>query len=129
MISRINVDASLWNVYCFTGTWGYTFKPTTRKMTKRVFFMRDLLVFSSRSFSYEFGNLLYYFCKNDLSFFPLLIKLFEHFNLSILRISSHLSKSFSWIPKMWWCSLLFYVGQMRYQSFHWVEDLVAVFCF
>ena len=27
--------------------------------------MRDVLLFSSRSFSYEFGNLLNYFCGND----------------------------------------------------------------
>ena len=49
----------------FTETWGYTFKPPTRKMTKtplcewkRISFMCDLLIFSSRSLSYEFRNLL-----------------------------------------------------------------------
>ena len=56
--------------------------------------MCDLLIFSSRSFSYEFGNLLNYFWGNDLSFFSLLIKLFGHFNLSILRISSHFKWEF-----------------------------------
>ena len=33
--ARINVNASLWNLHCFMGTWGYNFKPPTRKMTKR----------------------------------------------------------------------------------------------
>ena len=51
---------------------------------KRISFMCDLLIFSSRSFSYEFGDLLIYFC-----FFSLLIKHFGHLNLSVLRISSH----------------------------------------
>ena len=96
---------------------------------KGISFMCDLLIFSSLSFSYEFGNLLNYFWGDDLSFFSLLIKLFEHFNLSILRISSHFKWEFSWIPKMWWYYLLFCVGQMRHQNFHWVEDLVVVFYF
>ena len=85
MGSRINLDASLWNLYCFTEAWGYTFKPPTRKMTKRA---------TTRSFPYEFGNLLNYFWGKDLSFFSLLIKLFGHFNLSILRISSHFKWEF-----------------------------------
>ena len=101
MSSRINVDASLWNLFCFPGTWGYTFKTTNKKNDKkkpwcewkRISFMCDLLIFSSRSFSYEFGNLLSYFRGNDLSFFSLLIKLFGHFNLSILRFFSH----FKWV--------------------------------
>ena len=50
--------------------------------------MCNLLIFSSHSFSYEFGNLLSYFWGNNLSFFSLLIKLFGHFNLFNLRISS-----------------------------------------
>ena len=61
---------------------------------KTVSFMCDLLIFSSRSFSYEFGNLLNYFWGNDLSFFSLLIKLFGHVNLTILRISSHFKRKF-----------------------------------
>ena len=85
MSSRNNVDTSLWNLYCFAGTWGYTSKPTTRKMAKRLI---------SRSFSYEFGNLLNYFWGNDLSFFSLLIKLLGQFNLSILRIFSHFKWQF-----------------------------------
>ena len=56
---------------------------------KNISFICDLLIFSSRSFSYEFGNLLNYFWGNDLSFFSLLITLIGHFNLSILIISSH----------------------------------------
>ena len=60
---------------------------------KRISFMCDLLIFSSSSFSYEFGNILNYFWGNDLSFFSLLIKLFGHFNLSILKISTH----FKWV--------------------------------
>ena len=56
--------------------------------------MCDLLIFSDRSFSYEFGNLLNYFWGIDLSFFSLLIKLFGHFNLSILRISAHFKLDF-----------------------------------
>ena len=94
---------------------------------KRISFMCNLLIFISRSFSYEFGNLLNYFWGNDLSFFSLLIKLFGHFNLSILRISSHFKWEFSWISKMWWFSLVFCVGQIRHQKFHWVEDLLVVF--
>ena len=39
--------------------------------------------------TYEFGYLLNYFLGNDLNFCSLLIKLFGHFNLSVLRISSH----------------------------------------
>ena len=98
MDSRINLDASLWNLYCFTETWGYTFKPPTRKMTEKpwcewkgISFMCDLLIFSSRSFSYEFGNLLNYFWGKYLSFFSLL---FGHFNLSILTIPSHFKWEF-----------------------------------
>ena len=55
--------------------------------------MCNLLIFSSRGFSYELGNLLNYFWGNDLSLFSLLIKLFGHFNLSILRIFSN----FKWV--------------------------------
>ena len=97
MGSRINLDASLWYLYCFAETWGYIFKPPTRKMTKRsndVNEKGDLLIFSSHSFSHEFENLLNYFWGKDLSFFSLLIKLFGHFNLSILRISSHFKWEF-----------------------------------
>ena len=101
MGSRINLDASLWNLYCFTETWGYTFKPPTRKMTEKpwcewkgISFMCDLLIFSNRSFSYEFGNLLNFFWGKDLGFFSLLIKLFEHFNLTNLRTSSHFKWEF-----------------------------------
>ena len=54
---------------------------------REISLMCDLLIFSSRNFSYEFENLLNYFWGNDLSFFLLLIKLSGHFNLSILRIS------------------------------------------
>ena len=61
---------------------------------KKISLMGDLLIFSSHSFSYEFGNLLNSFWGNDLSFFSLLIKLFGHFNLSILRISSHFKWEF-----------------------------------
>ena len=137
MSSNVNVDVSLWNLYCFSETWGYTFKPPTRKMTikshgvseKSISFICDLLIFNSRSFSYEFGNLLNYFWRNDLSFFPLPIKLFGHLNLSILRISSCFKWQFWWIPKLYQYSLLFWVGQMKHQNFHWVEDLVAVFYF
>ena len=92
MGSRINLDASLWYLYCFAETWGYIFKPPTRKMTKRsndVNEKGDLLIFSSHSFSHEFENLLNYFWGKDLSFFSLLIKPFGHFNLSVLRSSSH----------------------------------------
>ena len=39
-------------------------------------------------------NLLSYFWGNDLSFCSLLMKLFEHFNLSILRISAHFKWEF-----------------------------------
>ena len=46
------------------------------------------------SFSYEFENLFNYFWGNDLSFFSLLIKLFGHFNLSILRISAYFKWEF-----------------------------------
>ena len=56
--------------------------------------MCDLLIFSSRSFSYEFGNLLNFFWGKDLGFFSLLIKLFEHFNLTNLRTSSHFNWEF-----------------------------------
>ena len=56
--------------------------------------MCDLLIFRSRSFSYEFRNLLNYFWGNDLSLFSLLIKLSGHFNLSILRISAHFKWEF-----------------------------------
>ena len=98
MGSRINLDASLWNLYCFTETWGYTFKPPTRKMTEKswcewkgISFMCDLPIFSSRSFSYEFGNLLNYFWGKYLSFFSLL---FGHFDLSILTIPSHFKWEF-----------------------------------
>ena len=56
--------------------------------------MYNLLIFSSHSFSYEFGNLLNYFWDNDFCFFSLLIKLFAHFNLSILRISCHFKWEF-----------------------------------
>ena len=45
--------------------------------------------FSSHSFSYEFGNSLSYFWRNNFCLSLLLIRLFEHFNLSILSISSH----------------------------------------
>ena len=79
---------------------------------RRISFMWDFLIFSNRSFSYEFGNLLNYFWGNDLSFFSMLIKLFGHFNLSILK-----RESFSWMPKMWWYSSLFCVGQMRHKIF------------
>ena len=88
-------------LYIVTETWGYTFKPPTRKMTKeamvwikKISFMCDLLSFSSRSFSYEFGNLSNYFWGNDISLFSLLRKLFGHFNRSILRISSHVKWEF-----------------------------------
>ena len=57
-------------------------------------FTCELLIFSSRSFSYEFRNLLNYFWGNDLKFFSFLIKLFGHFNLSILRISSRFKWEF-----------------------------------
>ena len=138
MSSRINVDASLWNLYCFTRTWGYTFKLPTKKLTKR---SHDgskkgylscaicLFLVAAGNFSYKFENLLNYFWGNDLSFFSLLMKLFEHFNLSISRISSHFKWEFLWVPKMWWYSLLFYVRQMRHQDSHWVKDLVVVFHF
>ena len=53
-----------------------------------------LLIFGSRSFNYEFGNLLSYFWGNDLCSLSLLIKRFGHFNLSILRISSHFKREF-----------------------------------
>ena len=85
MSSRVNVDTRLWNLYCFAGTWGYTFKPTIRKMLKRLI---------NRSFSYEFQNLWNYFWGNDLSFFSLLIKLFGQFNLSILIVFSHFKWEF-----------------------------------
>ena len=97
MGSRINLDASLWYLYCFAETWGYIFKPPTRKMTNRsndVNEKGDLLIFSSHSFSHEFENLLNYFWGKDLSFFSLLIKLFGHFNLSVLRSSSHFKWEF-----------------------------------
>ena len=56
--------------------------------------MCDLPISSGGSFSYKFENLLNYFWGNDLSFSSLLIKLFGHFNLSILRISSHFKSEF-----------------------------------
>ena len=56
--------------------------------------MCALLIFSSRSFTYEFENLLSHFWGNDLYFFSLLIKRFGHFNLPILRISSHFKWEF-----------------------------------
>ena len=132
MGSRINLDASLWYLYCFAETWGYIFKPPTRKMTKRsndVNEKGDLLIFSSHSFSHEFENLLNYFWGKDLSFFSLLIKLFGHFNLSVLRVLLTLSESFLRMPKTWWYFLLFCMGQMRHQNFHLVKDLVVVFYF
>ena len=56
----------------------------------RIIYDMYLLIFSSRSFSYEIlGNSLSYFWRNDFCFFLLLIRLFGHFNLSISRISSH----------------------------------------
>ena len=88
---------------------------------KRISFTCDLLIFSSRSFSWKFANLLNYFWGNNLSFFSLLLKLFEHFNLSVLRISSHFKWEFFVNAKN--------VGQMRHKSFHWVENLVVVFYF
>ena len=98
---KINLDASLWNLHSFTETWGHTFKPTTEKWQKeammwmkKISFMCDWLIFSSHSFSYEFGNLLNYFWGNDLSFFSLLIKRFGYFNLSVLKISSHFKWEF-----------------------------------
>ena len=102
MGSRINLDASLWNLYCFTETWGYTFNPTTRKVKKKkpwcewkeISFTWDLLIFSNRSISYEFGNLLNFFWGKDLGFLSLLIKLFEYFNLTNLRTSSHFKWEF-----------------------------------
>ena len=136
MGSRINSEVSLWNLYCFTETWGYTFKPPTRKMTERghdvneISFMCDLLIFSSRRFSYEFGNLSNCFWGHDLSLFALLRKLFGHFNLSILRISSHVKWEFFVNAKN---VVVFFVvlcgGQMRHQNFHSVEDLVILFYF
>ena len=56
--------------------------------------MCHLLIFSGRSFSYEFGNLLDFFTGNNLSFFSLLIKPFGHCNLLFLRISSHFKLNF-----------------------------------
>ena len=61
---------------------------------KRISFMWDLLIFSNRSCSYEFGNLLNYFWGNDSSFFSLLTKRFGHFNLLTLKISSHFKWEF-----------------------------------
>ena len=58
-------------------------------MKKDIFYGYSfMLIFSSYNFSYKFGKLLSYFWGNDLSVFLLLIKLFGHFNPSILRISS-----------------------------------------
>ena len=135
MSPRINVDASLWNLYCFTETWGYTFKPPTRKMTKRSHDVNEkgylscaiclFVVAAAFLISLEIYEII---LRKWFRFFSLLIKLFQHFNLSILRISSHFKWEILWIPKMWWYSLLFCVGQMR-QNFHWVEDLVLVFYF
>ena len=110
MSSRNNVDASLWNLYCFTGTWGYTFKPPTRKKDKKkkpwcewkkeamMWMKRNIFhawsaSFSSCSFSYKFGNSLNYFCANDLSF-TVQIKPSGHFNLSTFRICSQLKWKF-----------------------------------
>ena len=56
--------------------------------------MCDLPISSGGSFSYGFENLSNYFWGNDLSFFSLLIKLFGHFNLSILRISAYFKWEF-----------------------------------
>ena len=72
-----------------------------------------LLIFSSRNFSYEFGNSSSYFWGNDFCFFLLLVRLFGHFNLSILRTSSHFKWEFLVNGKNVVYSLLFCVGQMR----------------
>ena len=125
MSSRIKLDASLWNLYCFTRTWGYTFKLPTKKLTKR---SHDgskkgylscaicLFLVAAGSFSYKFENLLNHFWGNDLIFFSLLMKLFEHFNLSISRISSHFKWEFSWVPKMW-CLCCFMCGKWDIRIF------------
>ena len=102
MGSRINPDASLWNLYCFTETLGYTFKPPTRKMTtrshdlneKRYFSCATCLFLVAAAFFYDFRNLLIYIWGNYLSSVSSLIKLFGHFNLSCLRISSHFKWEF-----------------------------------
>ena len=64
-------------------------KKNPRCEWREISFMCDLPIFNSHSFSYEFENLLNSIWGNDLSYFSLLIKLFGHFNLSILRISFH----------------------------------------
>ena len=102
MGSRINLDTSLWNCLLLHGNLRIFFETTSKKNDKSkpscewkgITSMCDLLIFSSRSFSFEFGNLLNYFWVKDLSFFSLLIKLFGHFNLSILRISSYFKWEF-----------------------------------
>ena len=98
MSSRINLDASLWNLYCLTETWDYAFKSPTRKMIKRSHdewkgnLSRAICLFAAFLMSSIIK--LNSICRKDLSFFSLLIKLFGHFNLSILRISSHFKWEF-----------------------------------
>ena len=99
---RINVDASLWNLYCFTGTWGYTFKPPARKMTKTSHDVNEkgyllcaiYLFLVATAFFMDFEDFLNYYSGNDLSFFSLLIKLFGHLNRSILIFFLSLSYNF-----------------------------------
>ena len=92
----------------------------TKKMTKRSHGMNGkgylscaiclFLVATAFLISLEIYWII--FKGNDLGFFSLLIKLFEHSN-----------------SKMWWYSLFFSVWQMKHLNFHWVEDLVVVFYF
>ena len=85
-----------------------------------------LLIFSSRSFSYEFGNLLKHFWRNDFCFFLFLIRLFGHFNISISRIFSHFKWEFLVSAINVEIFSVVSVGQMRHHNFHWVKDLIVV---
>ena len=87
---------------CFKGTWRYIFTPPIRKMTKRSHDVNekgylscaiDLFLVASAFLMSSIIKLNYFWGK-DLSFFLLLIKLFGHFNLSILKISSHFKWDF-----------------------------------
>ena len=75
---------------------------------KRISLMYALLIYSSRSFSYEYVNLPS-FRRNDFYFFLLLIKLFRHSNPSILRISSHFKWELLINAKKWGGSLCWLV--------------------
>ena len=135
MGSRINSDASLSNLYCFTETWGYTFEPPTRKMTKRSHDVNEkrylswaiYLVLVAADFFLWVRKFIKLLLRKRFNFLFIANKTFwRSINLSILRISSHFKWEFGGIRE-WWYSLLFCVGQMRHLNFHSVEDLVVVF--